>query len=168
MARIYISIGSNIDRERHIRSGIEALNRHFRNLRLSPVYENPAVGFEGEPFLNLAAQADSDMSALEVQTCLNRIEEQNGRTRQEAKFSPRTLDLDLLLYDDQVIEEGKLRLPRKDIEKYAFVLRPLLDLQEDLVNPVNGLAYSQIWETMGNQEGSLRRVELELGQKATV
>jgi 2-amino-4-hydroxy-6-hydroxymethyldihydropteridine diphosphokinase len=154
MPRVYIGIGSNIDRENSIRGGVRELTAHYDRLTLSPVYESKALGFEGENFFNLVAGFDSAESIERIKETLSRIESQFGRVRQENSFSARTLDLDLLLYGDTVRHDGQLDLPHPDIRRYAFVLCPLADIAPDWRHPETGLSYTRMWQQfdMGKQE----------------
>ncbi|HEB66610.1 MAG TPA: 2-amino-4-hydroxy-6-hydroxymethyldihydropteridine diphosphokinase [Gammaproteobacteria bacterium] len=146
MARIYISLGSNIDAENHLRRGVAALREHFGELILSPVYESEAVGFSGDNFLNLVAGLDTDKPVQDVVDILHRIEDENGRVRSGPRFSARTLDLDLLLYDDRVQSpDPGPELPRDEILKNAFVLWPLAEIAPELRHPVVGRTMGELW-----------------------
>jgi 2-amino-4-hydroxy-6-hydroxymethyldihydropteridine diphosphokinase len=146
MARVYIGIGSNVDPEANIRRGIWLLRRAFGDLIVSPVYESPAVGFAGDNFYNLVVGFDTALDPKALIQALHTIEIQCGRERDALRFSPRTLDLDLLLYGDWVLHEEKLELPRRDILEYAFVLRPLADIAGDLLHPVSGQRIEDLWQ----------------------
>lgn len=163
MARIFIGVGSNQEREQRLRAGMAALRRVFDNVQASAVYENEAVGFDGDNFYNLVVACDVAMTLDEVLRALRSIEDENGRDRSQPRFSPRKLDLDLLLYDDLVAAQDALQLPRPDIEEYAFVLRPLAELAGDLRHPVSGKTYAQLWTEFDQSRQPLRRVELDLG-----
>ncbi len=115
MAQIYISLGSNVDREKHTRAGLQALHQSFGALQLSSLFESEAVGFDGKPFYNMVIGATTTKTMPEVAHLLKQIEADNGRVRGGKKFSPRTLDLDLLLYDDLVTDE-LVQLPRGEIQ----------------------------------------------------
>ena len=161
MARVYVSIGSNIDRARNIRAALDALAERFANLEQSRVYESTAVGFAGDPFYNLVAAFDAEEEPREIVRQLHEIEERQGRGRGGERFAPRTLDIDLLLYDDLQMREGKLVLPRDEITRYAFVLRPLAELAPDLRHPVNGCTYAELWNDFSAEDQDLWPVELE-------
>jgi 2-amino-4-hydroxy-6-hydroxymethyldihydropteridine diphosphokinase len=155
MARVYVSIGSNIDRERSVRAGVADLRQAFGELQLSSVYESEAVGFDGDDFFNLVAGFDTDKPVEEVATELRQIEDRHGRVRTGPRFSSRTLDIDLLLYDDLVIEKQGLSLPRDEITKNAFVLWPLAEIAPDAVHPVLKRAYGELWEAFDKQKQPL-------------
>ncbi|MHB8535178.1 MAG: 2-amino-4-hydroxy-6-hydroxymethyldihydropteridine diphosphokinase [Sulfuricaulis sp.] len=159
---MYVSIGSNIDRERHIRGALRALADLYRPLTLSPVYESRAVGFAGENFYNLVAGFDTGDSIDDVKEALMRIESRFGRTRQENRFSARTLDLDLLLHGDTVRHDAQVKLPHPDIQRYAFVLRPLADIAPGLRHPETGLTHDEMWQQFNNPEQEVQRVEFRM------
>jgi len=142
----FISIGSNIDKETHIPSSIAALQKHFGEIVLSSFYETEAVGFEGDEFINLIVQFSSELDAKNVAKLLRQIELEHGRTRDSRKYAARTLDLDLVLYGDLVLSDGRLQIPRDEIERYAFVLEPLAEIAADLLHPVSKKSYAQLWE----------------------
>lgn len=141
----FISIGSNIDKEIHVPSSIAALKKKFDNIVLSSLYETAAVGFEGDDFLNLIVQFDSDLDAKTIAKILRQIELDHGRTRDSRKYAARTLDLDLILFGDQVISDGRLQIPRDEIERYAFVLEPLAEIAPDLLHPISKKSYAHLW-----------------------
>lgn len=146
MPRVHIGIGSNIDRENSIRGAVRELAAHYAPLTLSPVYESKAHGFEGDNFYNLVAGFDTEQSIEHIKETLSHIESRFGRSRQKNRFSARTLDLDLLLYDDIVRHDSQVNLPHPDIQRYAFVLRPLAEIVPDLRHPEIGLAYAEMWK----------------------
>ena len=140
-AQVFLSLGSNIDREHNICSGLEALERAFSPLSISPVYESEAVGFDGDAFYNLVVGLKTPLSVGELAACLKEIEKDHGRVRGEKKFSSRTLDIDILTYNDCVGEIEGVQLPRDEILKHAFVLKPLVDLAPDAMHPQTRASY---------------------------
>ena len=145
MAWVYISLGSNIDREQLTRSGVAALRQRYGDLVLSSVYKSEAVGFEGEDFYNMVIGLQTDDDVDSVYQSLRLIEDEHGRDRSGPRFSSRTLDLDLLLYDDVVLHEGKLQIPRDEILQRAFVLWPLAEIAPELIHPTAGQSYAELW-----------------------
>ncbi|MGY6275652.1 2-amino-4-hydroxy-6-hydroxymethyldihydropteridine diphosphokinase [Methylomonas sp. MgM2] len=141
----YISIGSNIDKEVNIPSSLTALAKAFGEIQISSIYQTEPVGFVGDSFFNLVVRFESNLSAKEVAKQLRQIELDHGRTRESQKFSARTLDLDLILYGNQVISDGRLQIPRDEIERYAFVLEPLAEIAPDETHPVTGKTYRELW-----------------------
>lgn len=145
MASVFVSIGSNIDREHNIRSGVQDLYQAYGRLRLSSVYDSEAVGFEGDAFYNLVARFETDQDVHAVAARLRDIEDNHQRHRDGPRFSSRTLDIDLLLYDDLVLESPDLRLPREEIILSAFVLAPLAEIAPTLCHPLRGKSYAELW-----------------------
>lgn len=145
MAAIYISIGSNIEKDKYIRQGVAQLRDHFGLLVISSVFESEAVGFDGSNFYNLVCCAQTSLDIASVTGLLRQIEVANGRDRSAKKFSSRTLDLDLLLYDDLVVDVP-VQLPRDEIDKNAFVLWPLAQIAPDLIHPILKISYQNLWQ----------------------
>ena len=160
MALIYIGVGSNIDREHFVRSGIQALATHFADVRLSTVYESQAVGFKGSNFYNLVVEARTAQSVIEVLATLKQIEYAHGRPLDAKKFSARTLDLDLLCYD-LLVQDEPVELPRAEILSNAFVLRPLAELSPDLVHPRLGVSLDSLWQAYDASRQPLTAVMLD-------
>ncbi|MDQ3494916.1 MAG: 2-amino-4-hydroxy-6-hydroxymethyldihydropteridine diphosphokinase [Pseudomonadota bacterium] len=146
MSTACLSLGSNLAPEANLRSAIAALRARFGGLRLSQVYRTPAVGFEGADFLNAAAVIETDLDPYALDAWLHALEDAHGRDRSAPRFSDRTLDLDLLLYDDVVLDgPADLRIPREDL-RHAFVLRPLAEIAPDRIEPRSGLTLAQLWQ----------------------
>jgi 2-amino-4-hydroxy-6-hydroxymethyldihydropteridine diphosphokinase len=145
MSVVYLSLGSNIDRYRHIGAGLDALADQFGELRISSVYESEAVGFSGNNFLNLVVGIETDLTVAELSDLLKGIETAHGRQRSAPKFSSRTLDIDILTYDDWVGEHAGVWLPRPEITKNAFVLQPLAEIAPDRLHPQLKSTYEELW-----------------------
>lgn len=136
MSTVYLSIGSNINPYPNMLNCKTELNKHFNQTTWSPVYSSPAVGMEGDDFLNAVVKVETNHSIDEVQTICDDIERKQGRVRTSNKFSSRTMDIDMLLYDNEIIENKKLQLPRAEILSAAHVLVPLVDIAAEVVHPV--------------------------------
>jgi len=160
MARVYLSLGSNIDREQHIRSALAALQQTFGELVVSPIYESEAVGFDGDNFFNLVVGLDTDLPVGELQRLIKAIEDDHGRERSGPKFSARTLDIDILTYDDFVGETDGVILPRDEIVKNAFVLLPLADVAGAELHPQLQRCYADLWADYDKSRQALWQVEL--------
>ncbi len=158
MHKGYISIGSNIDKDIHIPASLVALKKLFGPLIVSSIYESEAVGFEGDSFYNLIVEFNSSLEVKETAKSLRQIELDNGRSRNSQKFSSRTLDLDLILYDDLIINDGRLQIPRDEIERYAFVLEPLAEIAPELKHPISQINYATIWLNYDKSQLTQKRV----------
>lgn len=158
MARVYVSIGSNIDRVRNISLALQQLGDEYGPLLRSSVFESAAVGFDSAPFYNLVVGFDTELSPQEVQNHLHEIEAGSGRER-TGTLTARSLDLDLLLYDDLVIDQGRLKLPRADITRYAFVLYPLAEIAPDARHPSSGERYVDMWDAFDDAQQVLTRID---------
>ncbi len=150
MARVYISVGSNVERERHLMSAFAAL-RALGEVAISPIYETAAVGFDGDPFYNCVVALDTELTLAALAARLRAIEAENGRVRGGLKFSSRTLDLDILTYGELVGEFDGIVLPRDEIGRYAFVLRPLADIAPGAQLPPNGPSYAELWSALAGE-----------------
>jgi 2-amino-4-hydroxy-6-hydroxymethyldihydropteridine diphosphokinase len=160
--RVTVSLGSNIDAENNIRRAVQALHRHYGELRISPVYQTEAVGFEGDDFLNLVVSFRSDEPVETLAAELKAIEDALGRDRSLPKFSSRSIDLDLLTYGDRVQDEGGVQIPRDEILKNAFVLKPLADIHGDMKHPVTGKTLAEHWRRMAPEAARIEPYEMLL------
>jgi len=159
MHTIYISVGSNIDPRIHVELALTDLCDCFGALQQSSLYESQAVGFDGDNFLNLVVSANTDKTIQEVVDCLHAIEARHGRDRQGPRFSSRTLDLDLLLYDDVICKANGIHVPREEILYNAFVLYPLAELAPDLMHPTEHQSMAQLWQQFDKGRQKIWKVE---------
>ncbi|MFN3785725.1 MAG: 2-amino-4-hydroxy-6-hydroxymethyldihydropteridine diphosphokinase [Thiothrix sp.] len=134
MAQAYVSLGSNIEPHRHLCACLQDLRRDFANLHISSVYKSPAVGFVGEAFLNLVVGFTTELTPDALSAYLHTLENRHGRIRTANKFAPRSLDADLLLYD-QLNLQPEHNLPHQDILTYPFVLYPLAEIAPTVIYP---------------------------------
>ena len=144
MTRVYIGIGSNIERERNVRAALDRLAQLYAPLIVSPVYESEAVGFTGGAFFNLVAGFDTQLSLQELRLQLRGIERDNGNAGNLPKFSARSLDLDLLTYGDFCGVSCGAKLPRADIAEYAYALWPLADIAANELHPQLRISYGAL------------------------
>ena len=160
MSTAWLGLGSNVNAKNHIRAGINELRERFERVSLSPIYTSASVGFEGNDFINLVARIETDLHPLELRDYLRDLEDRYGRKRNVPKFSDRSLDIDILLYDDLVLLSPVLEIPRAEIMKFSHVLKPLADLDPDLVHPVKLITIAEIWESSGLDDGCLSLMSL--------
>lgn len=160
MSSVFLGLGSNVDAAANIRAGVAALRERFGVVRLSPVYRSLAVGFDGNDFLNLAAAIDTDIQPLALKDFLNLLEARHGRTRDVARYSDRTLDIDILLWDDLFLRLPALTLPRAEILECAHVLKPLADLAPGHLHPATGMTMAQLWANFSGDRSVLTLIDL--------
>ena len=161
-ATVYVGIGSNQDRDARVRSAIAALRENFGEVELSPVYNTAAVGFDGSDFLNLVAAFETELGAQSVVDVFRRIEDDLGRDRSLPKFASRPIDLDILLYDNLVMNLPGIRIPREEILEQAFVLKPLQDIAPDRLHPETGDTFAALWQRMEADAPVLEPYPIEL------
>jgi 2-amino-4-hydroxy-6-hydroxymethyldihydropteridine diphosphokinase len=162
MAIVYLGLGSNINPEENLGVGVRELRRRYGETELSDTYQSAAVGFDGADFLNLVVRLEASDTAVRIHDQFEAIHKMAGRQPGKEKYSSRPLDIDLLLYDDLVIDEPPLRLPRPDILEYSFVLRPLSEIAPDLVHPVCGRTLGDLWQEFDKESHPLTRVHVIL------
>jgi 2-amino-4-hydroxy-6-hydroxymethyldihydropteridine diphosphokinase len=162
MPRIYIALGGNIEPETRLTEAARALKARFPDARFSACYRNPAVGFEGADFLNAAAEFSSELPVPELLQALHAIEEQCGRSRNDPKYGPRAMDMDLLLYGDQVGSGSGYTLPRPDLVRQVYMLGPMAELAPQLRHPLAGQSIEDLWTAMPKTAGVLTRTDPDL------
>ncbi|KAA8556577.1 MULTISPECIES: 2-amino-4-hydroxy-6-hydroxymethyldihydropteridine diphosphokinase [Pseudomonas] len=143
LTQVYLGLGSNIEREPHLRAGLDALASFLTDMRCSAVFESQPVGIKSGPFFNLVVSAYTDLSLVELDRRLKSIEADNGRYAPDRKGLP--LDIDVLLYGELVGDFDGLILPRAEILKNAFVLWPLSMMAPDRVHPEAGKTMAALW-----------------------
>ncbi|MFJ3487460.1 2-amino-4-hydroxy-6-hydroxymethyldihydropteridine diphosphokinase [Pseudomonas sp. NPDC090202] len=143
LTRIFLGLGSNIDREQHLRAGLDALSGFLTDMSCSPVFESHPVGIKSGPFFNLVVSALTDLPLMELDRRLKFIEADNGRYAPDRKGLP--LDIDVLLYAEQVGNFDGLILPRAEILKNAFVLWPLSLIAPERLHPGVGETFASLW-----------------------
>jgi 2-amino-4-hydroxy-6-hydroxymethyldihydropteridine diphosphokinase len=146
MARVYLSLGSNVQPQRYLRAAIDELRQRFGPLTVSPAYRSKAVGFDGAPFVNLAVGLDTDLSPTDLNDWLHALEDRHGRRRDVPRYADRTLDVDIVFYDDLILDgPGHLQIPRNELQ-FAFVLQPIADIAPDFRHPLSGVSMAALWQ----------------------
>jgi len=151
MARVYVSVGSNIQPEKNVVDAVHVLRDQFDSIEFSPVYRSAAIGFDGDKFLNLVVRLDTSLTLDQIKEKLIALENLFGRKHSHKGFQSRTLDLDLLLYDDVVRHDNQFDLPRGEIDQYEFVLKPLSDIAPDVIHPESGKSFIKMWHEFDSE-----------------
>ncbi len=146
MTRAFVSLGSNIEPEANTEQAVRLLNRDVRVINISTVYLTEAEGKPGQPpYYNCVVEIETDLSPAELKhRVLRGIEAKRGRTRSEDKYAARTIDLDLILYDELALTSGDLTLPDPEILRRSFLAIPLQELKPGLTLPRYGLRIDDI------------------------
>jgi 2-amino-4-hydroxy-6-hydroxymethyldihydropteridine diphosphokinase len=163
MHTAFLGLGSNIEAERNLASAIACLRATFGEIGFSPFYRCTPFGFEGEDFINAVARVNTAMAPLQLRTYLVELENQHQRDREAPKYSSRTLDVDILLYDDLYLLSPQLEIPREEILRAAYVLKPLADLAPGLVHPVKRQRMLDLWNAFPGDKAGLRPMDFPLG-----
>lgn len=160
---VFIAAGSNVEAPRNLSLALDELEREFGALTVSNAYRNPAHGFDGPDFINLVIGTRTALGVREVMERLHRIEARCGRERSASKWASRTMDLDVLLYDDLVCDEPGLTLPRPDLLRRAYMLGPLAEIAPELKHPTASRTIRELWSEFDRAAHPLERVELTRG-----
>ncbi|MCP4273691.1 MAG: 2-amino-4-hydroxy-6-hydroxymethyldihydropteridine diphosphokinase [Gammaproteobacteria bacterium] len=149
--KVFLGIGSNIDKEIAIYKALTLLDQAFGTLQISPVFESEAIGFDGNNFYNLVISFETTQKLPQIIAIYKEIEDKLGRDRSGPKFSARTLDIDPLLYGDEV-SNHPIILPREEILENAFVLWPLSLIAPTQKHPLTGKSYAEHWKNYEKQQ----------------
>jgi 2-amino-4-hydroxy-6-hydroxymethyldihydropteridine diphosphokinase len=159
---VYVAAGSNVEAQRHLAFAVRELERAFGPLSVSHAYRNKAVGFEGPDFINLVVGFRTTLTLDEVLEHLREIERRCDRPADAPKWAPRTMDLDILLYGDRVLDEPGRKLPRPDLVRRAYMLGPLAEIAPRLIHPTAGKTLGELWAAFDRSAHPLDRVELDI------
>jgi len=162
--RVYVAAGSNVDAEHNLALAARELRRSFGAVRFSPAYRNVAVGFEGPDFINLVAAFETRRALRAVIGELQRIEGLCGRARDAPKWAPRSMDLDILMYDELRCDEPGLVLPRPDLVKRPYMLGPMADIAPDERHPMLGRTIGELWAAFDRDAHPMAIVPLRLDE----
>tara|TARA_B100001123_G_C15273757_1_gene1011334 strand:+ start:725 stop:1231 length:507 start_codon:yes stop_codon:yes gene_type:complete len=156
---IFVGIGSNIDRVKNIKSCIKLIQSKFEDIKISPVYETRSMGFDGPNFYNLVCSFYTFLDLYNLKKNLNNLELDHGRSLNETKFSSRTLDIDILYYDNLIISNDIIKLPRKEILDYDFVIQPLTDLAPNFIHPEVKIKHKNILEKEDFEKNIIKKID---------
>jgi GTP cyclohydrolase-4 len=154
MATVYLGLGSNLgDRKKNLAQALELLSQHLKIEQVSSIYETEPVGYEQQPlFLNAVCRISTKLNPEKLLRLAKKIEAKLGRTPSFPN-APRPIDIDILLYGDEVLSNKELTIPHPRLAERAFVLAPLAEIAPDLVHPENGKTISGLLGNLGNTTG---------------
>ncbi len=138
MHRAFIAIGTNLgDRKRNIELAVKKMEAtQIAVIKKSPIYSTMPYGYKNQPiFLNCVVETQTDMSVEELLHTLQKIEKEMGRTK-KIRWGPRIIDLDIIFFDNNIINKPDLQIPHPDMQNRDFVLKPLKDIAGDFMHPV--------------------------------
>ena len=151
MTAVYVAAGSNVDAVRHLQLALRELSHLYPALNVSPAYRNKAVGFEGDDFVNLVVGFETSLRPAQVREQLQAVETICGRAADAPKWAPRAMDLDILLFGDLVSNEPGLVVPRPDLTRRPYMLKPMADIGPEVVHPVSGRTMRELWEAFDSE-----------------
>jgi 2-amino-4-hydroxy-6-hydroxymethyldihydropteridine diphosphokinase len=160
VTEVFVAAGSNVEPVANLRLALAQLASHYPGLRCSKAYRNRAVGFDGADFVNLVVAFDTDEDVHQVIERLHEAEAACGRARNAPKWAPRSMDLDILLYGSLVCDEPGLMLPRPDLLRRPYMLRPMAELAPRLRHPSLGSTMSDLWASFDGDAHAMQSVDL--------
>jgi len=161
MPRVFASIGSNINKAQNLRSCFHTLQQLFRDVQKSSVYQSAAIGFDGADFYNMVVSLETTLTPEHIAKLFSEIEDQHGRERRENPFVSRTLDLDQLLYGDVIVNENGIRLPHRDLTRYAFIVKAMAEIAGDVKHPQLGKTFAELWRNFEPSQTQIKRIAFD-------
>jgi len=157
MAEIFLALGSNVgDGDKYFDEAINLLDEKISNITQAPRYKSKAVGFTDQPdFTNSVIRANTDLSAQELLKFTQSIEEKVGRIRR-FRWGPREIDIDIIFYDNLIINEEDLTIPHPRFAEREFVLKPILDIAPDFIDPTSMLTIKNLYDNLPEEDKSLK------------
>ena len=149
MTTVYLALGSNVgDSDRYIMKAIDLLSPALHDIQRAPLYVSKAVDFTDQAdFLNTAISGQTELSPQELLQAIDHIEQQVGRVKR-FRWGPREIDIDIIFYGDQLLQTESLTIPHPSFQERDFVLRPLLDLDSKIIDPVSHKTLKQLLDSL--------------------
>lgn len=154
MVRVYLSLGSNLGNKlENLKKSINCLKKYAKIVKISPVYKTEPVGYKKQDwFLNCAVEAETKLSPLKLLSLLKSIEKKLER-KKTIRYGPRTIDIDILFYDNKIMQSRKLIIPHPRMYRRLFVLEPLSKLNPNLVHPALKKTIKELKNQLKNKNG---------------
>lgn len=160
MVDVFVAAGSNVEPVANLSRALRALEEAYGDLRASRAYRNAAVGFTGDDFINLVVGFRTDEPVQRVREHLQEIEALCGRLPNAPKWAPRSMDLDILIYGDRISDEPGLVLPRPDLARRPYMLRPMAEIEPARVHPTLGRTMRELWEDVDDGSHPMTEVTI--------
>lgn len=160
MTDVYVAAGSNIEPVKHLCLALDELRGIYPRLAVSPAYRNKAVGFQGDDFINLVVGFETHEPVQRVREQLQRVEALCGRPADAPKWAARSMDLDILLYGQRVSNEPGLVIPRPDLLRRPYMLKPMADIAPDVRHPLAQKSMRELWEAFDGAGHEMAQVPL--------
>lgn len=157
---VYLCLGSNLNKKNNIKSCLNYLKASFANIQLSPIYESASFGFIGNDFYNVVVKIETVFELTALKKWLINLEDLHGRDRNQPKYSNRTLDIDILLFNEAIIETNEITIPRAEILTQAYVLKPLVDIAPDYIHPISVKSLSEHLNNISDKLNLLKPISL--------
>lgn len=161
----YVALGSNVDAIEHVRQAAALLRGLHTDARFSACYRNVAVGFHGADFINAVAVFATAQTLPALVAELHTVEERCGRRRDDPKWAPRAMDLDVLLLGDRIEHGPGYHLPRADLLRRAYMLGPAAELAPQLIHPQARRPLRDLWRELQPRTPPLKRLDLDLNRE---
>jgi 2-amino-4-hydroxy-6-hydroxymethyldihydropteridine diphosphokinase len=162
MATIYLALGSNLDEPtRYITDSIELLHSTIHNIIRAPLYTSKAIGYTNQPdFINTAIRGDTDLEPVELLNFIKTVEKKIGRI-ERFRWGPREIDIDIIFYDNIILQIDTLSIPHSQFSKRDFVLQPLIDISPEIIDPKSKQSLSNILHKLDPKlRSQLNRVDV--------
>jgi 2-amino-4-hydroxy-6-hydroxymethyldihydropteridine diphosphokinase len=157
MAEIYLALGSNVgDGDKYFDEAINLLSEKLSNIQQAPRYKSKAVGFTDQAdFTNSVIRGDTNLEPQELLKFTQSIEEKVGRIRR-FRWGPREIDIDIIFYDNLILDEENLTVPHPRFAQREFVLKPLLDIAPNFIDPASKLTIMNLYDNLPEKDKSLK------------
>lgn len=158
---VFIGLGSNTKPEQNLREAVHLLSQQVTIIKASAVYETAPIGGEGRNYLNAVVELKTDLNPADLKTqVLKNVENQLGRTRDSS--GDVTIDLDILLFNDELYDLGKRQIPDPGILKYPHIAIPLAEIAPDLRHPITGQSLTDIANLLGTDQNITLQADIDL------
>ena len=151
---VFLGIGSNLNKKENIHSCITFFKSSFKHCSISPIYQSPSFGFEGHDFYNLVIKIKTHFKLPSLKKWLMWVEDVHNRDRSQPRYSNRTLDIDILLFNNDIYQDENITIPRPEILTQGYILKPLIDISTQIKHPQTQNTFEHHWHKLQNEQAS--------------